>query len=75
MLLNVAVIPCAASVAMERICWVPKTVVVVSVYVPMEEVGLSRPMVNVWLAVIVPKLQLRTWAPVEPVIAHVPGPE
>jgi hypothetical protein len=73
-LLKVAVIPCTVNVAMERICCVPTTVVAVSVYVPIEELALSRPMVNVWLAEMVPKLQLSAWLPIAPVMARVPGP-
>src|ERR1700741_1605347 len=40
----------------------------------MDELGLSKPMVKVWLALMVPNAQLRIWLPTAPEIAHVPGP-
>src|ERR1700741_4191467 len=40
----------------------------------MDELGLSKPIVKVWLALTVPNAQLRTWLPTAPEIAHVPGP-
>ena len=41
---------------------------------PIDELALSKPIVNVWLAAMVPNEQLSTWVPTAPVIAQVPGP-
>ena len=57
--LNVEAIPWTVSVPMDRSCCVPTTVVDVSVKEPIEELGLSNPIVKFWLALMVPKAQLK----------------
>ena len=46
----------------------------VLVNVPTEEPELSREIEKVWLGLMVPKLQPKTWLPTAPEMAHVPGP-
>ncbi len=69
-----SLIPCTVSIPIESACWFAATAVAVLEKTPTEEPALRNPIVKLWLALIVPKLQFRSWLPTAPVMAHVPGP-